>query len=317
MIRVAIGSANVLGLAKIKADVHPETAHLLTPGTCVYDCKFCTQAKSSSADDKLLSRISWPEYEEERVYDALSKNQDKFKRVCLQVVHNQDDEDFQNYVKRIKSKCDLPLSVDLKTDNLDTIRETFSLGADCVGLPIDAACENVFSEIKEGSFSQQLDLITQAALEFPHKISTHIIIGLGETEEDAVNLIKKLHDLDVTVGLFAFTPVSGTYMENSPRPNLKHYRRIQIAKYLICNDFEPDIKYDNNGRIIDFGYSQMELKAIIKSAAFQTTGCSGCNRPYYNEKPGGVMYNYPCELTTSQHTQAISEALYETEEDRD
>jgi biotin synthase len=312
MIRVAIGSANVLGLANIKAKVNPETAHLLTPGTCVFDCKFCTQARSSSADDRLLSRISWPEFEEELVYDALSKNQGKFKRVCLQVVHSDKSDDFLEYVKKIKSKCELPLSVDLKANTLDTIRRAFSSGADCVGLPIDAACENVFSEIKEGSFSQQLDLIKQAASEFPHKISTHIIIGLGETEEDVVKLIKQLNDLDITVGLFAFTPVLGTQMQNSPRPNLKHYRRIQIAKYLIGNGFDPDIKYNDGGRIIDFGYPQNELET-----AFQTTGCSGCNRPYYNEKPGGVMYNYPCELTTSEHTQAISEALYEREAESD
>jgi biotin synthase len=313
VIRVAIGSANVLGLANIKANVDPETAHFLTTGTCVYDCKFCTQARSSSADYKLLSRISWPEFEEELVYDALSKNEGKFKRVCLQVVHNQDDEDFLEHVKMIKSKCDLPLSVDLKTDNFKTIRRLFSLGADCVGLPMDAANDNVFSEIKEGSFSSQLDLIKKAALEFPQKISTHIIIGLGETEEDAVKLIRQLNDLDVTVGLFAFTPVLGTQMENFPRPDLNHYRRIQTARYLICNGFNPDIKYNDKGRIVGFGYTQKELKAMIKSAAFQTTGCSGCNRPYYNEKPGGVMYNYPCELTISEHKQAISQALCDVE----
>ncbi|MCW3977503.1 MAG: radical SAM protein, partial [Candidatus Bathyarchaeota archaeon] len=24
-----------------------------------------------------------------------------------------------------------------------------------------------------------------------------------------------------------------------------------------------------------------------------TSGCPGCNRPYYNERPGGPLYNYP------------------------
>jgi biotin synthase len=307
MIRVAIGSANILGLENIKAKVDPTTAHLLISGTCDYDCKFCTQARSSSADDKLLSRISWPEFEEEQVYDALSKNQDKFQRVCLQVVHNEDD--FLIQVKKIKSKIDLPLSVDLKADNLDIIKKVFSLGADCVGLPIDAASEKVFSEIKEGSFSKHLELIEEAASEFPNRISTHIIIGLGETEEDAVNLIRRLHGLGVTVGLFAFTPIKGTQMHSFPRPDVNHYRRIQIAKYLICNGFYPDIKYNDQGKITYFGYSLKELEDMIEPAAFQTSGCSGCNRPYYNEKPGGVMYNYPCEPTTSQHNQAIFQAI--------
>ena len=26
---------------------------------------------------------------------------------------------------------------------------------------------------------------------------------------------------------------------------------------------------------------------------FNTYGCEGCNRPFYNERPSGPIYNYP------------------------
>ena len=38
----------------------------------------------------------------------------------------------------------------------------------------------------------------------------------------------------------------------------------------------------------------------IPGDAFQTVGCPGCNRPYYNERPSGPLYNYPRDLTMEE-----------------
>lgn len=309
MIRVAIGTAKVLGLTNIKMDTPPTTAHLMTPGRCIFDCKFCTQAKTSTANQNLLSRISWPEFEEEEVLKALKERQDKFKRACLQVVHSSDQEDFLDYVRKIKDVCTLPISIDLKTDDIGTIRKTFEAGADVVGLPIDAANSRVYSEIKEGSLFSRMELIKKAAREFHGKISTHLIIGLGESEKDAVWVMKEMHKQNVTTALFAFTPMKGTRLEKIKQPAIEHYRRIQTARYLIYNDFITNINYDETDRITGFGFKLEELKNKIPSSAFQTTGCPGCNRPYYNERPSGVMYNYPYELSKEEHDTALQDAL--------
>jgi len=37
------------------------------------------------------------------------------------------------------------------------------------------------------------------------------------------------------------------------------------------------------------------------------TGCDGCNRPYYNERPRGPMYNYPRPLNKKEVLAAIQE----------
>lgn len=34
-------------------------------------------------------------------------------------------------------------------------------------------------------------------------------------------------------------------------------------------------------------------KVINMGTAFMASGCPGCNRPYYNERPGGPLFNYP------------------------
>jgi biotin synthase len=313
MIRVAVGTASILGLTAIKMKVKPSTAHLLIPGKCIYDCAFCTQGKSSKADQKLLSRISWPEFEETEVYSALGKKQSHFQRVCLQVVHTEDKNEHLRFLKEIRSKVDIPLSVDLKADDIKQVRQTFSEGADVVGLPLDCASSSVYSQVKDGLFAKQFDLIKEGAGEFPNKISTHIIIGLGESEQDVVSLLRKLYDMKVTSGLFAFTPIKGTLLENKEPPKEDNFRRMQMARFLIYNGFYPDMEFDSNGKIVDFGYESQDLFENVSASAFQTTGCSGCNRPYYNEKPGGIMYNYPRILTSLERKNAISCALNQKE----
>lgn len=315
MIRVAAGTASVLGLNRIKMKFPPATAHLMTPGRCEFDCKFCTQAKSSIANPKLLSRISWPKYPEKNVFSALKERQHEFKRVCLQVVHSLGQKNYLDYVKVISANCYLPLSVDLKVRNIEEVRKAFDAGADVVGLPIDCANFRIYASMKEGSFHSQLDLIKQAASEFKEKISTHLIVGLGESEKDAIGLIKEMHDLEVNLGLFAFTPIKGTSLENEKPPSLNRYRRIQLARYLVYNDINVDFKYDDFGNMTSLGMEQEDIKNIVEPSAFQTSGCPGCNRPFYNESPKKALYNYPYLPSSSQFNNAVYEAYFGLEEE--
>ena len=58
------------------------------------------------------------------------------------------------------------------------------------------------------------------------------------------------------------------------------------------------------------GYSLRQL-----AQAFQTSGCPGCNRPYYNERPGHVPYNYPRPLNADEAAEALrATGLVEPEE---
>jgi biotin synthase len=61
------------------------------------------------------------------------------------------------------------------------------------------------------------------------------------------------------------------------------------------------MRFDEEERIIDFGVEKQNLLQIIQTGKpFLTTGCPNCNRPYYNEKPSGPMYNYPRKLTEKE-----------------
>jgi biotin synthase len=136
--------------------------------------------------------------------------------------------------------------------------------------------------------------------------------GLGETEGELVSMMGRLQEWGVTVALFAFTPIPGTEMADEPPPSMDSYRRIQVAQYLISRSLRStkDFTFSPEGRIVSFGMPEDELREVLANGkAFETSGCPGCNRPYYNEPPSGPLYNYPRSLTPREAQQAIEEAL--------
>ena len=133
------------------------------------------------------------------------------------------------------------------------------------------------------------------------------VFFLEETEEEAVSLIQTLKDMNVHTALFAFTPLRGTKLEKLSQPPVEAYRRIQIARYLIEKGAIrlEDITF-TDGRIQDYGIENLR-ELLFDGSAFQTSGCPGCNRPFYNEKPSGPFYNYPRKLTSREASDILDE----------
>jgi biotin synthase-related radical SAM superfamily protein len=143
----------------------------------------------------------------------------------------------------------------------------------------------------------------------PGRAAVHLIVGLGETEQEMVGRVQWAHDLGVTVGLFAFTPVRGTHLADRPPPLLAAYRRMQAARWLIVHDLAPagGMTFDGEGRLLSLG-----APLPITGEPFRTSGCPDCNRPFYNEQPGGPLYNFPRPLTADEVARAIQDMEVET-----
>jgi biotin synthase len=315
MIRVSIGSAIVLGLMKGSLDALPTTVYLLTyrKGKCNANCAFCPQAKKSKSRTDMLSRVTWPSLPTAQVVDEIGdavKN-GKIRRVCIQALNYPTVfNDVLSLVSSIHSKCTVPVSVSCQPVNTETMKKLAAAGVERIGIPLDAANEEIFDKIKgkhaNGPYAwdKQLRTLKDAVTIFGKgNVSTHLIVGLGETEKDMINTIQRCVDMGVYPGLFAFTPISGTALESSAPPSLDRYRRIQLARHFIV---QRKIRFDNmhfdhEGKIINFGvHVEMLLKVIRSGVPFVTSGCPHCNRPYYNEKPGGPLYNYPFMPTEAE-----------------
>lgn len=328
MIKLSAGTAHVLGLKKLTTDAPPSTAYLMQGKKCTHDCGFCPQARTASSRADLLSRITWGEAEEGEVARGVGTayRTGQLKRVCLQVVDGRHVlEQVKDTVAKLKGYSNIPICVSAKVKNKEELLALAESGVERIGLALDAASARVFNATKSGSWEKNFEQIQEAAQLLPGRISTHLIVGLGETEEEMVNMLQMIRDLGVTVGLFAFTPVAGTRMAEIKPPALEHYRRMQAAHYLIRRGlikaadctyssggsvFFSSTGYSGNsgisGRLCSFGLSTDQLREYLQDGkAFETSGCPDCNRPYYNERPGGIIYNYPRPL----HPEEIQTAL--------
>jgi biotin synthase len=200
--------------------------------------------------------------------------------------------------------------------NWEEIVRLAKAGTQRIGIPLDAVTKEVFDKIKgfqaNGPYNweKQLRLLRDATEVFGKgMVSTHLIVGIGETEKEMVKMVQDCVDMSVVPGLFAFTPVLGTALESNRPPNIDQYRRIQLARHLILHKIAryENMKFDEN-QLTDYGVKEQILSKIVETGKpFLTSGCPDCNRPYYNERPGGTIYNYPSKLTQRQVVQVKNE----------
>ena len=103
--------------------------------------------------------------------------------------------------------------------------------------------------------------------------------------------------------MFCFFPEQGSLMDHLPATPRDQWRRVQLGRYLI--DYRgvrvEHMKFDELGRISDFGLSASELDDIIDTGlAFRTSGCPGKfqddisarDRPYGDSPPSNIA-SYP------------------------
>ncbi|MDP3975731.1 MAG: radical SAM protein [bacterium] len=306
---VSSGSAAVLGLKNIRTRAKSNTVYLMNEGGCEFNCSFCAQAKDSSSQQRQLSRVSWPQFKWEAILNSLQTQAQQYKRVCMQVVNTPDIfERLPEITRKLRqTNPGTKIAMTVRTHSPTVIDALFQAGADEVGLSIDAIDPVQFSKIKGGRFERHKQFILDIADRYPGKIATHLIIGMGESERQAIELMCELQAHRIIIALFAFTPVKGAKMEFDKTPDISSYRRVQAALHLIRNGLGPQLEYDERGRVISFGMSDADLIGILQdSNAFETSGCSDCNRPYYNERAGAEeLYNHPCEVDSDRFSRVF------------
>ena len=304
-IGVSYGTLSLLWLTNARVFEKPTTAHFMVGEKCVFSCKFCSQAKDSTADPSYLSRITWPKRDWSEVSGLLSEafRSGAIKRACVQVVESSEStKEALHLVSSVRQLCsELPVSVCMSPSSVSRVGLFFDAGVSRVGLPMDVGSTRLYPAVKGRNHSYSWEVVKECSRRWPGKVTTHFIVGLGETEEEMIRSIYDCMSAGITVGLFAFTPVRGTGMQEYPPPERSSYRRIQLAAYAIKNGLDvSDLSFDS-GRLTNIEISDANvLEAIAMGAPFQTSGCSFCNRPYYNERPGQVPMNYPRALSPEE-----------------
>lgn len=330
-IRLSYGTAITLGIISAKQNCPPTTAYLLIDDGCKGGCVYCSRSNSNQRSDK-LSRVLWPNFDFDLVFERFKDNFSKFKRVCIQTSFNENSLIKARKIIPAFRKLGLPVSITLHPKLLNYVSEFFDAGVSHIGIGFDCATKKTYENYKKSTWSEDLAQLTKVIERFGKRIEVHLIYGLGDSEKDFVEFVNYIHILGGNVSLFAFTPNISKVENNTAKhdiqqtqlqyqyhlpykqPEISSYRRIQLFIYLNKNNVITfqNCNFDSEGKIASFGINNSEIVKIIKSTkgeAFKTSGCSDCNRPFYNEKPGSIIYNYPRDLTTIEVNDIIRDLL--------
>jgi biotin synthase-related radical SAM superfamily protein len=306
-IRVSIGSAILLGLAKGKMDAQPTTLYLLTyhKGKCAANCGFCSQARTSTSRADMLSRVTWPPFSTKHVIEELKAVVERrlIARVCVQAMNYRGVfADLVGLVKEVR-RANIPISVSCQPLTGRQIKRFSTVGVDRICIPLDLPTKGLFEQVKgtlAGApyrWERHLEALKHALHVFGRgRVSTHLIVGLGESDKELIEIFQVLVDMGVYPSLFAFTPIPGTRMAERSQPPIQRYRKMQLAHHLMTTGLAriEQMEFDGESNLIGFGVPEDALMEVVRSRLpFMTSGCPGCNRPYYNERPGGLIYNFP------------------------
>lgn len=305
-VRASMGTLGVLGLELVQMDTPPTTAYLqiFTDARCKANCQFCAQASGSNADPAHIARGLYIPFDLDKVVNRLKMAYDRgfLRRACIQtVIYDRWWDDTVFLISRIKEVSKIPVSLSVFPVSDERYKELKKLGVDELVIPLDACSGELFEKIKgtitNGPFSweKHLEGIKRASRIF-EKVGTHLIIGLGESDRDATSIISELWDSKVNPALFSYTYVPGAQLSHKLDEDeyTRHYRNVQLARYLILNGLSDykEMRFVD-GIISDFGLDECELNEIIdQGIAFETSGCAGCNRPMANETFSKI-YNFP------------------------
>ena len=296
--RVSYGSAVVLGLVHGMVGVPPTALYILLQGEgCRGRCMFCPQ---SSGDPAHVSRVEWLEFPIEDVTARARAMMDtragggRFERVCVQCTDEPAvREVLPGFVAGLR-RLGLPISVSTSPLTRGELLALKGAGTDTVTVPLDCADREMCLRIKGRGAAEIFGALREAVEVFGRgKVGTHIIVGMGESEESVVVALAELAEMGVVPSLFAFTPVRGTPMEGRRRPSVVSYRRLQLARHFIVDrGMRGCFGFGRGGRIISIRGADLRA-ALSDGGIFTVRGCPGCNRPYYNERASGPLYNFP------------------------
>lgn len=292
---------------------------------CSANCAYCglSKVRPGEYEEKSFIRVSWPIHSTDDVALRIAKKPDVVKRVCISMITQRKAVDDAVVVaNRIRAKSNVPIS-SLVSPTVMVESDYVALkqaGVDKVGIAIDCATEELFDlhrgihangphkwEKYWSSFESALKVFGKG------QVGSHFVVGLGETEKQMIESIQKIRDMGGETHLFSFFPEANSRLAKHARPTVPHYRRVQLARYMIDNDITNlgKMKFDDVGRIVDFGVDFAQVAKLGKP--FMTSGCVGedgevaCNRPFANERPSEEFRNFPFMPTPEEIEAVIKE----------
>ncbi len=200
------------------AEVQVSSLLSIKTGGCVEDCSYCSQAARYNTDVEIqkLMEVSQVLLAADRAKAGGAS------RICMGAAWREvrDNSDFDRVLEMVKGVNEKGIEV---CCTLGMLTETQAQKLADAGLyaynhNLDTSEDNYKKIITTRSYNDRLDTIKNVR-KAKITVCSGGIIGLGETIEDRVNMLKTLSSMEIhpeSVPINALVPVAGTPMENQP-----------------------------------------------------------------------------------------------------
>lgn len=319
-VRISTAAAMSLGLkhGSFYRDARLYCLNILLdyPEGCYASCSYCGLSSAAEAppSDRSFIRVEWPACDLEEVIGRTAAHGNWFQRACVSMVmHPRAFDDTIAIVERLRLELGLPLSVLVNPSSIGDggMEDLAAAGVEMVSVAVDAATKELFDEHRgKGTggphrWERYWRSLEEAAIVFgKDRFGCHLIVGLGETEQQIVEAMRRVREMGGRTHLFSFFPESGSLLQGRDPCHPSQFRRIQLARFLIDYSIvsADELEFDEYQRLTGFGLDSVELDEIVDSGdPFRTSGCPGdgrhsaCNRPF-GDGPASDIRSYPFEL---------------------
>jgi biotin synthase len=259
--------------------------------------------------------VEWPVFDVESIIQKTVERKERLRRVCISMItHPRAVDDTVYLTGRFHRDVGLPISILMTPTIMDTenLHELKRNGAEMATVAIDLATPVLFDRHRgkgvngPHQFHQYLDFLRETVNVFgANRAGCHLIVGLGETELQMVEMFQTVRDLGARTHLFSFYPEAGSILKDRPSARVDQYRRMQLARYVIDQGISRSerMTFSSDGQLMSLGVDAEKREKIINSGRpFMTSGCPGkgmavaCNRPFGDGRPSDIR-SFPFDLT--------------------
>ena len=238
-IRRADGSLAVTDVWLIPIVMHaPDQAFINLSGECIYECAFCNTHKMEPGKRKIISPDRWvalvAEAHSKRPFDALA---------ITSVASHDHEAMMQAYETVIKGVLDrfpdMAVGVEPYVEDRSDIRRLHDIGATEIKINVQSPDPAILGRICPGwDLERQYRLLVEAVDVFGRgRVTTNVIIGLGETDTDVSEALDRLATMGVVPSVRAVRVNDGNRKDleralGHPVEPMETDRHIRLARML-------------------------------------------------------------------------------------
>ncbi|MBU2497604.1 MAG: radical SAM protein, partial [Proteobacteria bacterium] len=201
------------------------------PEGCSANCAYCGLAKKrpGSYEEKSFIHVDWPILPMDEIITAINQAPSYIKRTCISMITNgKCRQDTLEMTRRLTTETPLPVSLlicptILETKDLLAMKEA---GADKIGVAVDLATPDLFDRYRGTGVSgphkwkKYWEIIAAALDTFATpNVGAHLMVGMGETEQEMVSIMERLWQMGVVSHLFSFYAEKGSALGHRSQPS--------------------------------------------------------------------------------------------------